>query len=213
MNGLTPQYLVDPVPVPCRHLFGRHATNDLYEFTWRNFRFLHSFYPDSVLSWNNLGPEIRNLETLSDFKKKLLKIIKPHQAQSIFKIHDPDNLKYVYQLRVGLSQLKSHKKNHNFQDTPSDTCQCGTGMETTEHFLLICPNYTRQRETLISTIIPVLNSKNQNLSSLDNEAKVKLLLYGTENVDFSGNKSVLNATINFIRLTERFDQERTFAST
>ena len=86
-------------------------------------------------------------------------------------------------------------------------------METTEHFLLICPNYTRQRETLISTIIPVLNSKNQNLSSLDNEAKVKLLLYGTENLDFSGNKSVLNATINFIRLTERFDQERTFAST
>ena len=70
-----------------------------------------------------------------------------------------------------------------------------------------------QRETLISTIIPVLNSKNQNLSSLDNEAKVKLLLYGTENLDFSGNKWVLNATINFIRLTERFDQERTFAST
>ena len=32
MNGQTPQYLVDPVPVPRRHLFGRHPTNDLYEF-------------------------------------------------------------------------------------------------------------------------------------------------------------------------------------
>ena len=206
MNGLTPQYLLDPVPVPRRHLFGRHATNDLYEFTWRNFRFLHSFYPDSVLSWNNLGPEIRNLETLSDFKNKLLKTIKPHQAQSIFKIHDPENLKFVYQLRVGLSQLKSHKKNHNFQDTPTDICQCGTGMETTEHFLITCPNYVRQRETLISTMNPVLNSKNQNLSSLDNAAKVKLLLYGSENLDIFENKSILNATINFIRSTERFNQ-------
>ena len=28
MNGLTPQYLLDPIPVPRRHLFGRFATND-----------------------------------------------------------------------------------------------------------------------------------------------------------------------------------------
>ena len=191
--------------MPRRHLLGRHATNDLYEFTWRNLRFLHSFYPDSTISWNNLGPEIRKLETLSDFKKKLIKIIKPNQAHSIFKIHDPENLKYIYQLRVGLSQLKFHKKNHNFQDTPSDICECGTGVESTEHFLLICPNFARQRETLISTINPVLNSKNQYLSSLDNAAKVKLLLYGTEHLDFSENKAILNATINFIQLTERFN--------
>ena len=108
MNGLTPQYLLDPVPAPRRHLFGRHATNDLYEFSWRNLRFLYSFYPDCVLVWNSLGPEIRNIETLSGFKNKLLKIIKP-EAHSIIKIHDPDNLKYLFQLRVGLGLLKSHK--------------------------------------------------------------------------------------------------------
>ena len=70
---------------------------------------LDSSTPDSVLVWNSLGPEIRNIKTLSGFKNKLLKIIKP-EAHSIFKIHDPDNLKYLFQLRVGLSQLKSHKK-------------------------------------------------------------------------------------------------------
>ena len=206
MNGLTPQYLLDPIPMPRRHLFGRHATNDLYEFTWRNLRFLHSFYPDSVISWNILGPEYRKLETLSDFKKKLLEKIKPRQAKSIFKIHDPDNLKYIYQLRVGLSQLRSHKKTHNFRDTPSDICQCGTGVESTEHFLLLCPNFARQREILFSTINLLLNSKNQDLNSLDNAAKIKLLLYGTEQLDFSKNKQVLNATINFIKLTERLNQ-------
>ena len=189
-----------------RDLFGRHATNDLYEFTWRNLRFLHSFYPDSVISWNILGPEYRKLETLSDFKKKLLEKIKPRQAQSIFKIHDPDNLKYIYQLRVGLSQLRSHKETHNFRDTPSDICQCGTGVESTEHFLLLCPNFARQREILFSTINLLLNSKKQDLNSLDNAAKIKLFLYGTEQLDFSKNKQVLNATIYFIQLTERLNQ-------
>ena len=48
MNGLTPQYLLDPIPMPRRHLFGRRITNDLYQFSWKNKRFLHSFYPDSV---------------------------------------------------------------------------------------------------------------------------------------------------------------------
>ena len=45
MNGLTPKYLLDPIPMPRRHFFGRHITNDLYEFHHRNKRFLHSFLP------------------------------------------------------------------------------------------------------------------------------------------------------------------------
>ena len=57
-----------------------------------------------------------------------------------------------------------------------------------------------------STINLLLNSKNQDLNSLDNAAKIKLLLYGTEQLDFSKNKQVLNATINFIKLTERLNQ-------
>ena len=92
------------------------------------------------------------------------------------------------------------------RDTPSDICQCGTGVESTKHFLLLCPNFARQREILISTINPLLNSKNQDLNSLDNAANIKLLLYGTEHLDFSKNKQVLNATIYFIQLTERLNQ-------
>ena len=107
MNGLTPQYLVDPIPMPRRHLFGRRITNDLYQFHWRNNRFLHSFYPDSVKNWNNLGPEIRNIESISLFKKTILKTIKP-QKRSIFKLHDTNGVKFIYQLRVGLSPLRHH---------------------------------------------------------------------------------------------------------
>ena len=101
MNGLTPQYLVDPIPMPRRHLFGRHITNDIYCFSHRNDRFLYSFYPDAVNSWNALDADVRKTETLSGFKKIILKSIQPPK-RSIFNVHDENGIKYIFQLRVGL---------------------------------------------------------------------------------------------------------------
>ena len=204
INGLTPQYLFDPIPMPRRHLFGRYATNALYEFSWRNLRFLRSFYPDSVIIWNNLGPEIRKIETLSGFKRELVKTIIP-ECKSIFNIHDPDNLRYLYQLRVGLSSLRSHKYNHNFKDTPSDQCRCGTGIESTEHFLLTCLLFRELRDELFSTINPEL-SKIRNLPSIENSDMVQILLYGSQNLTLSENQLILTAVIKYIQHTERFNQ-------
>ena len=68
MNGFTPQYLVDPVPAPRRHLYGARITNDLHPVRYRTDRFSYSFYPDVVKSWNNLGPNLRKVETLYSIK-------------------------------------------------------------------------------------------------------------------------------------------------
>ena len=78
--------------------------------------------------------------------------------------HDPDNLKNIYQLWVMLSQLKSHEITHSFRDTPNDICQSDAGVESAKHFLLPCTNSAKQREILIFTINPVLNSKNQDIT-------------------------------------------------
>ena len=83
---------------------------------WRTKSFACSFYPDSVICWNELGPEIRKSETLSIFKSNYIKTIRPIRS-SIFDIHNPDALRYIYQLRVDLSPLKAHKKRHGFTDT------------------------------------------------------------------------------------------------
>ena len=113
MNGLTPKYLLDPIPMPRRHLFGRHITNDLYKVNCRNKRFLHSFYPDSINCWNELDPDIRKIETLSRFKSAILKTIKP-QKRSIFRIHDSTGIRYIYQLRVGLVPLNTIRNVKDF---------------------------------------------------------------------------------------------------
>ena len=105
-------------------------------------------------------------------------------------------------MRVGLSPLKSHKKSHNFQDTPNDLCACLLNAETTQHFLLECPNYNVHRHHLFQTLNPILLVNNINHQN-DLEL-VRLLLYGHEKLKIHVNQIVLKATMNFIGKTSRF---------
>ena len=77
-------------------------------------------------------------------------------TKSIFGIHDPVGLRYLFQLRVSLSPLRSHKYRHNFTDTPSDICHCNEGIEDTNHFLFSCPDYAILRATLAASVINIL---------------------------------------------------------
>ena len=202
VNGLTPPYLAEPVPPPRSHLYGTSVTNDLHPMKCRTQRFKNSFYPNAVECWNNIGPEIRKLATLSSFKSMIMGIIKPKKKE-IFKTHSP-HLKYLYQLRVGHSALKAHKFRHGFKDTPSDKCTCSTGSESTLHFLLSCPMYNAQRGKLLETVTPILDKVN---SDLNDSLLEKVLLYGDSNLNPSQNKIILDSTLNFIQETGRFTND------
>ena len=94
--------------------------------------------------WNEIGPILRQVPSLSIFKSNVLKLIRP-QKKNVFNIYDPEGTESLFQLRVGLSPLRYHKKHHNFTDSPSDTCICGMSVETTEHFLIYCNLYNEVR--------------------------------------------------------------------
>ena len=85
-------------------------------------------------------------------KKKLLSKIHP-PAKSVFGIHDPIGLSYLTQLRVGLSKLNLHKFNHNFRDTTNPMCPYNDSIESTEHFLLLCPSFEVQRRNLLFVLL------------------------------------------------------------
>ena len=118
-NGFTPTYLKTPVPCPRNHLFGTRNENDLHSIKCRTNAYLHSFYPHSVKIWNEIGPTLRQVPSLSIFKSNVLKLIRP-QKKNVFNIHDPEGTKRLFQLRVGLSPLRYHKKRHNFKDSQSE---------------------------------------------------------------------------------------------
>ena len=162
----------------------------------RSKKFRNSFYPDAVELWNNLDDKIRNLPTLSQFKTSLLKLIRPDKKE-IFDVSDLIGMRWLFQLRVGLSQLREHKKRHNFIDTPSNICECATNIESTKHFLLECPLYIESRIVLMNSINTLLISKG--FENITNDQSVQFLLYGEESLLHKENQLLLNSTINLIK--------------
>ena len=108
-------------------------------------------------NWNKMDPNIQKSSSLEIYKRALLKFIRPTSA-NVYKIHYPRGLKLLTRLRLGLSHLREHKFRHNFNDTIDPFCLCSTNsLETTEHFLLICPIYASFRLNLFD------NLRNNNL--------------------------------------------------
>ena len=106
-------------------------------------------------------PFFSEMPCLSELKKHLLSLFRP-TAKSIFNIYEPVGTKYLFKLRLGFSKLRSHRKFHNFLDTPTDHCLCKTGVKDTRHFLFHCLFYARHRATLASSVINVLEQTNLN---------------------------------------------------
>ncbi len=140
---------------------------------------------------------------LSNFKSSYIKLIRPAK-KDIFNIHNPDGMKRIYQLRVGLSPFKAHKKSHNFSDTDNDTCLCGNGAEDTMHFLLSCSHFTFYRTSLFSKISQIVI----NFPILSREDQVACLLYGFHGLSDILNTQILNETIDFIVKSQRFNNEQ-----
>ena len=203
MTNQTTDYLRIPTLSLHRHLYGIRSGNVLKDIECESYRYRNSFFPDAVSMWNDLGPELRESESVSKFKSTLLKLYRPVK-KSIFNINDI-GIKWIFQLRVGLSPLKSHKKSHNFlgyEEDLSDTCNCLTGLETTCHFVLHCPNFIVHRNLLLGTVNPILQSND--LPRQGDQSFLHLLLYGDEKLNDEDNRNILKATINFIRHTTRF---------
>ena len=198
-NKMTPSYLYDNLPVQNR-TFSRRNNGHLYrEYKCKSSKYRNSFFPDVIKSWNNIGSDFAEANSLDNFKNNIFKLIRP-KLKSTFDIHDHNGLKFIFQLRVGLSSLKCHKKIHNFSDTPNDTCDCLEEAEDTSHFLFRCKLFSAQRIQLRSNVHRIL--RHHNLEHLFHNDK--LLLYGHHSLSCFENKSLLTATITFIKETERF---------
>ena len=195
-NKMNPSYLKEKLPTHQGTHNGGNVLNTFHPFHCRTERYMKSFFPGAIASWNFFISHFANMPSFNVLKSYITSFFR-HNKKSIFGIHDPTGIRYLFQLRVFLCPLRSHKSNHNFDDTPSDLCPCSEGVEDTNHFLFECPLHATQRATSVIGIL----LKN-NLNHLGNQ--VQIYLYGHDSMSNIDNKAILLSTIKYIKDTERF---------
>ena len=134
--------------------------------------FRNSFFPSTLIEWNNLDINIRNYESYATFKKSILRFIRPSE-NPIFNCHNPSRIKLITRLKLGLSHLGKHKFRHDFQETLNPICSCGQNIETTTHYLLHCSNYLNGRMKLLTN----LQNVEENILDRNNSRLSEILLF------------------------------------
>ena len=106
MNKNTLSYLKEKLPPDRREMFSGKVRTTFHTICKSN-RYMNSFFPDAILSWNFFMKifKYKEVPSMGVLKNDILSLIRP-VAKSIFKIHDPVGLRYLFQLRLSLSPLK-----------------------------------------------------------------------------------------------------------
>ena len=173
--------------------------NNISLFNVKHEYLQNSFFLSTVIEWNKLGNNIWNLESASAFKKQFYNFIRPSPS-SMFNGHNPDGIKLLARLWVGLSHLCEQKFRHNFQDSPDPFCNCVWNIEATIYFFLYCWNYSNQRKTLFDKISDVKRSfLNQKYATV-----VETFLFGLNGLNDKENLLIIESRIDCIVTSERF---------
>ena len=121
----------------------------------------------------------------------------PNSISSIF---NPLGLKLIKRLWLGLSHLNEHRFNHNFNNCINPLCTCSLDIESTVYYFCHCNYYNSARISLLND----LNSVDRTLLNLSDLSLVNVLLYGGPQFDDSQNAFILNSSIKYILISERF---------
>ena len=199
VNNQSPSYLFDYIPSTDRIYNTRNAADVPWIKSKHNF-FKNSYIPSTIIEWNKLDQDIRNAESYALFRKHLLSFIRP-EANNIFNVHNAKGIKLLTRLRVGFSHLKEHKFRHNFVDAINPLCSCGNFVESTAHFFLHCTHFSNQRLTLINKIKDI----DKHIFDKNDSLITQTLLFGDEKLSITDSKSILEAAIQFLITSGRFD--------
>ena len=200
MKNKSPDYLFRTIPQRISSYITGNS-DEIPRFKTKNNFYKNSFFPNTTIEWNNFDQDLRNSESYALFRSSILKFIRP-PPNSFYGCRNIIGIKLVSRLRLGLSYLREHKFKHSFQDMLNPLWNSGMDAESSTHFLLQCPLYINERCTLMSN----LNRINPQISQTSLQLLTNTLLLGNSSYGVKTNIHIRNATIDYIRLTKRFDE-------
>ena len=143
MENKNPKYLYSLIPTR-RSLYSTWNIQNIRLVNTKHNFFNNSFFPWTIIEWNNLDPHLKRLV----LKSNILKFIRPF-PNSVYKCHKPRRICLTTRIRLGLNHLRENKFKHGFQDTLN---QLWKWCRVPEHFFLHCSQFFNKRRSLLSTL-------------------------------------------------------------
>ena len=138
---------------------------------------------------------------LNRVKEKILNF-KLRSPNSYSDIRNRKGIELNTRLRLGLRLFREHKFKLSFQDTLNPLGNCGQDIKSTTHFFLHFPFFINERHTFLDTIRS-LDSKLLDFTDYD---LTQTLLFGNTFQTSSNNFKIINASIDYILSSKRFDE-------
>ena len=203
VNGDTTRYLTNYLNTNENPVYNTRASdqNKIRSFRVRTEHFKQSFFSYCVNEWYKRDSSLREAKSIKHLKSMFKEFFNLKQ-RSLFALHDQLGVKLLSRLRLKFSRLHKHKFRHNFKDTPSPICGCGSKTERTDHFFLRCPFFTEIRKKLLNSLFKI----DVSLKNLNDEMLSDILLFGSDKCKDTVNKDILVHTINFLKTTKRFER-------
>ena len=105
-------------------------------------------------------------------------------------------------LRLGLSHLREHQFNQNFQNWNNPFCSWVMNIESASHFFLHCPLFDDKSITFQIT----LNKIDSKLIEANEASLIETVLFGNFLLYLKKNVLILNVSIDYILSTKRFKE-------
>ena len=95
VSNETPLYLKDKLPLLRRPLCSQNNSNTFHEIRCKTFRYMYSFFPDAITSWNNVITHFNNIPSFGNLKEHIRSLIRPEKkAFSVYMIHQEFDISF-----------------------------------------------------------------------------------------------------------------------
>ena len=165
--------------------------NDFINIPRRTHTFESSFVPSAIELWNSLPSTLREIQSISSFKRKLVQTMFSPAVVPAHFLHGSRHLSIFHaRLRNKCSDLKydlflNHVSEH-------DLCIYCNMSETADHYLFHCTRYTNERLQLFED------------TRQFHPLNCEFLLIGSSILSNEQNLVVVDAVHKYIKNTKRF---------
>ena len=194
INGVAPVYLSDLLPPKVGEQTNRGLRNsNKYRVPFTRLEtYRRSFFPKTLMDWNNLDRAIQDKNSLESFKSSFNKEKDPMIELLYYGSRWPSV--HHARIRMGCSKLNSHLC-YNLHVLPSPYCSCGYEVEDPTHYFFFCSLFDMQRQNMIESLLRINNI----------DISLNTLLWGDANLSRQCNEEIFSTVHLFITETARFD--------